>query len=98
MDDQTADIRQRLFESRARRIHGHREKFMKARSKYEAELTKLFPLGAYVCWMHNSKSEQSGYVVLHGSYARIRVRNSTTKTELWIEPYQILQYLTRSKA
>lgn len=91
--DQTAEIRQRLFESRARKIQPHSVKFIQAREKYEAEIKKLFPLGAYVRWMHNSKSEQHGHVILHGHYGRLRVRNSVTLTQLWIEPFQIIQWL-----
>lgn len=98
MSEQAHDIRQRLFESRARQIQAHAARFSKAREVYEEALHKLFPLGAWVCWMHNSKSEQHGYVILHGHYGRLRVRNDTTKTELWIESFQVIQWMNRNKS
>ncbi len=98
MTDQGDELRQQLFESRARRIHAHRERFFQAKAKYVAELTKLFPLGAYVCWMHSSRSSQRGHVILHDNNGRLRVRNSSTHADLWIEPYQILQFRSRGKA
>lgn len=91
-------MRQQLFESRARQIYAHSARFIKARVKYEEALHKLFPLGAFVCWMHTSKSEQSGHVILHGHYGRLRVRNQATKTELWIESFQIIQWMNKGKS
>lgn len=91
-----AALRRKAFIMRAREIAKHREIFNKARDKYEDAIRELFPLGATVWWMHSSKSEQHGTVILHGHYARIRVRNNVTFAQLWIEPYQILQYLERN--
>jgi hypothetical protein len=91
-----AALRRKLFMTRAPQIARHREKFHKARDEYEAAIREIFPLGATVWWMHTSKSEQHGTVILHGHYARIRVRNNITMAQLWIEPYQILQYLERN--
>lgn len=96
--DKSAEIRQQLFESRARQINTHAQRFIKARTKYEEALHKLFPLGAFVCWMHSSKSEQSGHVILHGHYGRLRVRNQATRTKLWIESFQVIQWMNRNQA
>jgi hypothetical protein len=93
---EAAALRKKLFLTRAPQIVKHREKFHKARDEYEAAIREIFPLGATVWWMHSSKSEQRGTVILHGHYARIRVRNDITFAQLWIEPYQILQYLERN--
>lgn len=95
--DQTATIRQQLFESRTRQLIPIKAKFIKARDAYEAKLKFLFPQGAFICWMHNSKSEQCGHVLMHGHYGRIRVRNKNTKNDTWIEAYQVIQFLTKGK-
>lgn len=93
--EEGAELARRLFLNRASKLKPHRDAFNKARDRYEEELHAIFPIGARVWWMHNSKNEQHGTVLLHGHYGRIRVRNLVTHTELWIEAYQILQYTER---
>lgn len=62
----------------------------KAEKALHNSLKELFPVNAYVRWMHG-KHEQSGFVVRHGLGDRLKVENLNTEKHVWIDSYRMIE-------